>query len=194
MGCKETVLPEPLLRNCNVNCLTSERNTRQPYKDNLWLFRALALPLHGNKKLEEETSKIFNLSSITVRRETFQSSKVFILMTFQTLKTCCNSISSFMTLILWTETWLVSSVEEVFKSMKKVSIFYATTITFATLTTSTHCSKPSGVLRVTHSSHRRGIWSDIWLLVVIVLNIFTKKMFTNWEKRFFKNWCIQYPL
>ena len=26
---------------------------------------------------------------------------------------------------------------------------------------------------------RRGIWNDIWLLVVIVLNIYTQKMFTN---------------
>ena len=58
MGCKDTVLPEPLLRNCNVNCLTFERNTLQPYNDNLCLFRALALHLHGNKKLEEETSNV----------------------------------------------------------------------------------------------------------------------------------------
>ena len=37
MGCKYTVLPEPLLRNCNVNYLTFVRNTSQPYKDNLCL-------------------------------------------------------------------------------------------------------------------------------------------------------------
>ena len=61
MGCKDALLPESLLRNCNVNCLTFERNTRQPYDDNLCLFRALALHLHGNEKLEEETSKIFKL-------------------------------------------------------------------------------------------------------------------------------------
>ena len=61
MGGKYTVLPEPLLRNCNVNCLTFERKTLQPYNDNLCLIRALALHLHGNKNLEEETSKIFNL-------------------------------------------------------------------------------------------------------------------------------------
>ena len=61
MGCEDTVLREPLLRNCNVICLTFERNTRQPYTDNLCLFRALALHLHGNEKLEEVTSKIFNL-------------------------------------------------------------------------------------------------------------------------------------
>ena len=30
MGCKASVLPERLLRNSNVNCLTIERNTRQP--------------------------------------------------------------------------------------------------------------------------------------------------------------------
>ena len=61
VGCKDTVLPEPLLKNNNVNCLTFEKNTLQPYNDNLCLFRALALILHGNKKLEEETSQIFNV-------------------------------------------------------------------------------------------------------------------------------------
>ena len=60
MGCKDTVLPEPLLKNHNVNCLTFEKNTRQPYNDYLCLFRALALYLHDNEQLEEETSKIFN--------------------------------------------------------------------------------------------------------------------------------------
>ena len=61
MGCKDTLLPEPLLRNCNVNCLTFERNSNQPYNDNLCLFRTVALHLFGNERLEEETSKIFNL-------------------------------------------------------------------------------------------------------------------------------------
>ena len=61
MGCNDTVLPELLLKNHNINCLTFEKNTLQRYNDNLCLFRALALPLHGFKKLEEETSKIFNL-------------------------------------------------------------------------------------------------------------------------------------
>ena len=59
-GCKDTVLPEPLLKNHNVNSLTFETNTRQSYNDNICLFRALALHLHGIEKLEEETSKIFN--------------------------------------------------------------------------------------------------------------------------------------
>ena len=48
MGCKDSVLPEPLLKNQNVNCLTYEQNTKKPYKDNLCLFRAFALYLHGN--------------------------------------------------------------------------------------------------------------------------------------------------
>ena len=61
MGCKDTVLPGPLLRNCHVNCLTFERSTSQPYNDNLCLFRAVALHLFGNERLEEETSNMFNL-------------------------------------------------------------------------------------------------------------------------------------
>ena len=60
-GCKDAVLPESLLNNQTVNCLTYEQNTKKPYKDNLCLFRALALHLHGNERLEEETSKLFNL-------------------------------------------------------------------------------------------------------------------------------------
>ena len=60
MGCKNAVLPEPLSKNCTINCLTFEESTRQPYNENLCLFRALAPHLHGNQGLEEETSQIFN--------------------------------------------------------------------------------------------------------------------------------------
>ena len=61
MGCKNAVLPKPLLKNHTINCLTFEENTRQPYKDNLCLSRAFALYLYGNQRLEEKTSKLFNL-------------------------------------------------------------------------------------------------------------------------------------
>ena len=61
MGCKDAILPETLLRSSTVNCLTYEQNTKKPYKDNLCLFRALALHLPGNERLEEETSKLFIL-------------------------------------------------------------------------------------------------------------------------------------
>ena len=57
VGCKDAVLPEPLLRNGTINCLTFQENTRQPYNDNLCLFRARALHMHRKKRLEEETSK-----------------------------------------------------------------------------------------------------------------------------------------
>ena len=61
MGCKKAVLPEPLLKNRTINCLTYEENTRQPKNDNLSLLRVLALHLHATQRLEEETSKLFNL-------------------------------------------------------------------------------------------------------------------------------------
>ena len=61
IGCKDAVLPKSLLRNRSINCLTFEKNTIKPYNDNLCLFRALALHLHGNERLEEQTSKLFNL-------------------------------------------------------------------------------------------------------------------------------------
>ena len=60
MGCKNAVLPEPPLKNHTIKCLAYEENTRQPYNDNLCLFRALALHMHGNQQLEDETSKLFN--------------------------------------------------------------------------------------------------------------------------------------
>ena len=59
MGCKDAVLPESLLKNHTVICLTYEQNTKKSYKDNFCLFRALALHLHGNERLKEETSKLF---------------------------------------------------------------------------------------------------------------------------------------
>ena len=61
VGCKDAVLRESLLRNPSINCLTYEHNSKKTYKDNLCLFRAFALHLHGNERLEEETSKLFNL-------------------------------------------------------------------------------------------------------------------------------------
>ena len=49
------------MRNCKVNCFTFDRNTLQSYNDNLCLFRALALHLHGNVKLEQQTPKSFTI-------------------------------------------------------------------------------------------------------------------------------------
>ena len=63
MGCKDAVLPVPLLKNRTVKCLTFEEIIRQPYNDNLCPFRALALHLHGNQEQERETSKNLNLIS-----------------------------------------------------------------------------------------------------------------------------------
>ena len=61
MGFKDGVLPDFLLKNHTVNCPTYEQNTKKPYKEYLCLFKALALHLHGNERLEEETSNLFNL-------------------------------------------------------------------------------------------------------------------------------------
>ena len=49
MGCSNAVLPEHLLRNRTINCLTYEENTHTPYNGNLCLLRALALHLHGTQ-------------------------------------------------------------------------------------------------------------------------------------------------
>ena len=64
MGCKDAVLPKTLPKNHTINCFRYEENTIQPYNDNLCNFPAFALHLHGTQRLEEETSIIFNFSSI----------------------------------------------------------------------------------------------------------------------------------
>ena len=58
---QERSLARTTFENCTIKCLTFEESTRQPYNDNLCLFRALALNLHGTQPLEEETSKLFNI-------------------------------------------------------------------------------------------------------------------------------------
>ena len=58
LGCKKAVLTHALLKKCTINCLTFEESNRQPYKDNLCLFRALAFNLHGSHQLEKESSKL----------------------------------------------------------------------------------------------------------------------------------------
>ena len=61
MGCKDAVLREAkFCLKITQSTVSLKENTRQTYKDNLCLFRALALHLQGNQRLEEETSKILN--------------------------------------------------------------------------------------------------------------------------------------
>ena len=57
-GVQERSLCRTNLKNCTINCLTFEENTRQPCNDNFCLCHALAFYLHGNQQLEEKTSKI----------------------------------------------------------------------------------------------------------------------------------------
>ena len=59
--CKNEVLAESVLKNHTTNSVTFEQNARQQYNDNLCLFRALALHMHRNQRLEEKNSKLFDL-------------------------------------------------------------------------------------------------------------------------------------
>ena len=58
MGCSDSVLREPLMKNHSVNCLLSNKD-KEPYKDHLCLFRALAMYMNGHKDLDSHTSKYF---------------------------------------------------------------------------------------------------------------------------------------
>ena len=69
------------------------------------------------------------------------------------------------------------SIQKYEKSVKLLR--YNNHICYVNNINAVHRSKLSGLLLVTHSSQRRGMWNDIWLLVVIVLNIFTQRIITN---------------
>ena len=111
MGCKDTVSPQLLLENHNVNCSTFEKIVRQPYNDKLCLSRALALHLHGNDKLKEETSKNSIFFSLTAKKEIRQSIKVATRMTFQNLRHVPAQIFSIWHWFCWRRTpwWICSS-------------------------------------------------------------------------------------
>ena len=58
MGCPDSVLPEPLLRHTQVNCLLSIKD-KESYKDHFCLFRALAMYMNGHNDLDSQTSRYF---------------------------------------------------------------------------------------------------------------------------------------
>ena len=136
MGCKETVLPEPLLKYHKVNCLTFERNRRQPYNDNLCFSRPLALDLHGNDQLEEESSKTFNLflkNSEARDVSIFQGDQLNDIPKVEDLL----QLNFFLYDIDFVDGELIGELcRRSIQKYEKVSSFYASTITFATSTTS----------------------------------------------------------
>ena len=179
MGCKDTVLPEPLLKNHNVNCLTFERNTRQPYNDNLGLFRALALHLHGNEKLVEETFKTFNLFLSNCAGGDPSKFQGVFLTDIPKVEEMLH-LNNFLFDIDFVDGELIGelcrrSVQKYEKSVKLLRynnhICYVNNID--ALFKDFRCTTCDTF------SQRRGVWNDIWLLVVIALNIFTQRMSTN---------------
>ena len=59
MGCTDSPLPEPLLRNPEVNCLLSNGHD-VPYNHNLCLFRAIAIHLFRSVDVQLQANKIFH--------------------------------------------------------------------------------------------------------------------------------------
>ena len=59
LGCIDAVLPEQLLRRPDVNCLVSN-GYDETYKDNLRLFRAIAVQLFGSAELEINAENLFS--------------------------------------------------------------------------------------------------------------------------------------
>ena len=140
-----------------MNCLTFGRKTLEPYNDNLCLFRALALQLHGNENLEEETSKNFNPflnNSEEGDVSKFQGVHLHDIPKIEDLL----QLNVFLYDIDFVDEEPIGELcRRSIQKYEKTSNFYAKTITSATSLISRPCSKPSGVLRVTHFSQRRGL-------------------------------------
>ena len=58
MGCPDSVLPAPLLRHTQMNCLFYNKD-KESHKDHLCLFRALAMYMNGPNDLDSHTSTYF---------------------------------------------------------------------------------------------------------------------------------------
>ena len=76
MGCPDSVLLEPLLRHTQVNCLLSNKD-KEPYKDHLCLFRALAMSEHNKRKFYNKTF----LRMLKLKESKFKSKLPFIVRT-----------------------------------------------------------------------------------------------------------------
>ena len=70
MGCSDSVLPEPLLKNHSVNFVLSDKY-KQPCKDQLCLSCALTIYLHGHSNLDAHTSHF--LKSLYQNPDTIRS-------------------------------------------------------------------------------------------------------------------------
>ena len=162
MGCRDAVLPDPLLKNHTVICLTFEQNTRQPYNDNLCLFRALALHLHGNEKLEEETCKLFNLyleKRGGIEPAPFQGVCMDDILLVEDLI----QVNIFLYDIdMWMDQLLVNSHGGVFRSIATLSDYCVTKTTFVTSPISMHNLKPIVVQLVTSFSTKLETWNVTW--------------------------------
>ena len=161
LGCKNAVLPEPLLKTHTINCLTFDENTRQPYNDNLCLFRALALHMYRNQRLEEETSKLFNLfinEMDGLSPNQFQGVHMNDVPTVEDLLT--------LNILLYDidivdGTLLENLQDEVCRNTKILCGCEDTTTTYATWTTLMKSSNLFAALIVTLFSTKHSIWSDI---------------------------------
>ena len=189
IGCKVSVLPEPLLTNQNVNCLTFEKITRKPYNDNLCLFRAVALPLFGNERLEEETSKILNLFLNNCGEGDplkFQGVHMTDIPKVEEILQLNFSLYDFD----FVDGELIGELAR--RSIQKFekSIKLLRHNIFVTSGTWILSSNIFAAAHVTKSYQKLEIWSDIGLHVASKSSTFIQRMYTSYEKPSLKTWIL----
>ena len=175
MGCKASVLPEPLLKNQNVKCLFFEKNIREPYKDKFCLFRAFAVHLFGNERLKEETSKILNIFLSKCGEwdpSKFQAVHMTTILKVEEMLQLNIFLYDFD--FAWRVDWGTSTKK--YSEFEKGVKLYVTTITFLTSAMRTPFSILFAALHVAQSFQRLEYWSDIWLHAVSESSTFTQRM------------------
>ena len=88
-GCKDALLPESLLKNHTVNCLTYEQNTKKPYKDTKTIFSSSEHLLFTCMEMRDARKKHQSYSIsflLTVQILTLQNFKEFAWIIFHLWK------------------------------------------------------------------------------------------------------------
>ena len=187
MGWKGTALPDPSLKKHCVKCLTIEENNWKPYNDNLCLFRALALHLHENERLEEETSKVITIlpdKSAGTDRANFWGVCMEAIAAVEDIEQADSFLYDFDLVGGCTIGELAR--RRVGKHCITVRLYgyYAIIVTFAMSWKSTLSSKLIVVNRAINSSKWLSTWSNAWPLAKKELNMFFQGKCMNCEKHY----------
>ena len=156
-----------------------QENTQKPYNDNLCLFNALVLRLHGRN---------FQIFQSIPRKNWWDWSCKPLRCFYGRFWSSGGYCSGRYFLVRY---WLCKQIYDWGARVSGNALilygYYVIIATLAMSPISTLSSKPIVVHRVINSSKGLSTWSDIWLLAKRELNIFFQKMCINCKKHYLTN-------